>query len=170
MVVGGALEIGVTSQMLVANPPSVIPSEIFQGNFVGLSLGADTLTNQESADTLTNQETTLLIPTIDPFRRVQDTPTAATDVPIISHIGVFTKGDSTEDAVPPQHARPECVSDQYQSGCPDSPLVPMPEWGAKRQQALVGVVGGEKPRDFTTGSSDVSYSLECTEVRVWWCD
>lgn len=151
---GGATEPS-SSQILVVNP-TVVPVETFshlQGNLVGLS-----------SEVLTDQASALPIPSVAPFRRAPDTPTTG-DVPLINHIGVFVKGDSTDDAYTKhQNRKPEYVSDQYD---PDSPVVPMPEWSLERRQALVG--GGREgvPLGCVAQDPGVSYSQECTEASVF---
>lgn len=150
MVVGGATESG-TDQMLVINQITVPETfQHHQSNSASLALSVETLSNPS----------TLQTPSVDPFRRLQDI-SAAGDVPVINHIGVFVKGDGSEEP----DRKPEDVSDQYQNRDLDSPLVPMPECGSERREVLVLVGGGgdERSRGHTPQDTGVSYSQECTE-------
>lgn len=137
--------------------PRVIPADTFhhrQGDFVGFTEKA---TNYCHAD---------------PFRRIHDS-TDSPDVPVINHIGVFMKGDGEEE----MHSKDqsgklllEFGSDQYQNGNLDSPVVPLPECGSKGHQVLVG--GEREEKHHTPYDLSVSYSQECTEVRMgcgWKC-
>lgn len=138
-----------TSQMLVVNP-MVVPTDTFhrhQGNFVGFSEKPIHAASSPA----------------DLIRRIHDT--ADGEVPVISHIGVFAKGDGQEE---PTHSKDrdgklqsEFGSDQYQNESLDSPVEPLPECGSKGHQVLVGEKHHHTPRDAT-----VSYSQECTEVRI----
>lgn len=146
----------VTNQMLVINP-KVVPVDTFnhlQDNFVSLALNAEQLTNQA----------TLPTHSVDPFRRLHDNSgVLAGDIPVINHIGVFVKGDGSDEMHSKhQNGKTDCVPDQYQNG--DSPVVPLPESSLKRLQLLVG--GGGEEVLHTPRDPYISYSQECTEVRL----